>query len=57
MSDQAVDSLTRGSFWHKDSLITHVPYELQPILIFSPVANFRHHPLVHDRIKLCLIKC
>ena len=50
MSDQAVilpnDSPMRGSFWQKDSLITHILFdthilfELQPIIIFSPVANF-----------------
>ena len=39
------DSLVRGSFWHKDSLITHIVFELQPVMIFSPVANFGHHPL------------
>ena len=30
----------RGSFWKKDSLITYILFELQPITIFSPVANF-----------------
>ena len=35
----------RGSFWYKDSLITLILFELQPIMIFSPVANFGHHPL------------
>ena len=49
MSDQTVvcqnDSPMRGSFWHKDSLITHILFELQPIMLFSPVANFGHHPL------------
>ena len=28
-----------------DSLITHILFELQPIMVFSPVANFGHHPL------------
>ena len=40
----------RGSFWHKDSLITHILFELQPIMIFSPVANFGHHPLLHMNV-------
>ena len=35
----------RGSFWCKDSLITHLLFELQPIMILSSVANFGHHPL------------
>ena len=30
----------RESFWQKDSLITHILFELQPFIIFSPVANF-----------------
>ena len=38
--------LMRGSFWHKDSLITHILFELQPIMIFSLVANFGDHSLV-----------
>ena len=36
----------RESFWQKDSLITHILYELQPIIIFSPVANFGDQPQV-----------
>ena len=38
------DSPIRGSFWQKDSLITHIFFELQPIMIFSPVANFWASP-------------
>ena len=30
----------RGSFWQKKSFITHILFEIQPIIIFSPVANF-----------------
>ena len=30
------DSLTRGSFWQKDSLITHILFDLWLIMIFSP---------------------
>ena len=33
-------SPTRGSFWQKNSFITQILFELQPIIIFSPVANF-----------------
>ena len=36
--------LARGwmgeSFWQKDSLITHILFELQPIMIFSLVSKF-----------------
>ena len=35
----------RRSFWQKDSLITHILFELWLIMIFSPVANFGQHPL------------
>ena len=34
------DPPMRESFWQKDSLITHIIFELQPIIIFCPVANF-----------------
>ena len=34
------------SFWQKDSLITHILFEHMPIMIYSPVANLMHHPLV-----------
>ena len=33
------------SFWQKDSLITHTPFELWLIMIFSPVANFAQQSL------------
>ena len=39
------DFLMRGSFWQKDSLKTHILFELQPIIIFSPVANFGNQSL------------
>ena len=29
-----------GSFWQKDSLITHILFELWLIMVFRPVANF-----------------
>ena len=35
----------RGSFWQKDSLITHILFELCLIMIVCPVANLMHHPL------------
>ena len=34
------NSPRRETFWQKDSLITHILFELQPITIFSPVKNF-----------------
>ena len=34
------DSPMRGSFWQKDSFITYILFELQPVIIFSPVVNF-----------------
>ena len=33
-------SSMRGSFWQKNSFITDILFELKPIIIFSPVANF-----------------
>ena len=39
------DSQMAEYFLQKDSLITHILFELQSIIIFSPVANFGHHPL------------
>ena len=33
------------SIWLKDSLITHILFELWLIMIFSPVANFAQQPL------------
>ena len=40
--------LLGGSFWQKVSLITHTPFELQPIIIFSPVA-------VYTSLHICAI--
>ena len=34
------DFLVEESFWQNNSLVTHILFELQPIIIFSPVANF-----------------
>ena len=36
----------RRSFWQKNSFITHILFELQPIIIFSPVANFGNQSIV-----------
>ena len=36
----------RGSFWQKNSFITHILFVLQPIIIFSPVANFGNQSIV-----------
>ena len=36
----------RGSFWQKNSFITHILLELQPIIIFSPVANFGNQSII-----------
>jgi hypothetical protein len=38
------------SFCQKDSLITHILFELWLIMIFSPVANFAQHPLLTTRL-------
>ena len=35
-----------GSFWQKDSLITHILFELWLIMIFSSVANFAQQSLL-----------
>ena len=40
------------SFWQKDSLITHIIFELQPIMIFSLVANFGDQSLIIMHINL-----
>ena len=36
-------ALTGESFWQKDSLIIHTLFELQPIMIFSLIANQSLH--------------
>ena len=33
------------TFWQKDSLITHILFELWPIMVFRPVANFAQQSL------------
>ena len=53
----------RESFWEKDSLITHILFELQSIFIFSPVANFGNQSLISfkneriekfEKLNLCI---
>ena len=34
------------SFWQNNRLVTHILFELQPIIIFSPVANFGNQSIV-----------
>ena len=41
MSDQT-GSFMGESFWQNKSLVTHILFELQPIMMFSPVANSGH---------------
>ena len=44
----------RESFWQNNSLVAHILYELQPIIIFSPVANFGDQSLY---FFLCIQNC
>ena len=46
-----------GSFWQKDSLITHIPFELWLIMVFSPVANFEQHPLEYNDVFFLVRIC
>jgi hypothetical protein len=38
------------SFWQNNSMVTHILFELQPIIIFSPVANFGDQSLGLQRV-------
>jgi hypothetical protein len=40
------DPLMGESFWQNNSLVTHILFELQPIIIFGPVVNFGDQSLV-----------
>jgi hypothetical protein len=40
------DPLIGESFWQNNSLVTQILFELQLIMLLSPVANFKHHHLV-----------
>ena len=51
------DSLMGESFWQNNSLVTHILFELQPIIIFSPVANFGYHSLVLEMIFSICMHC
>ena len=39
------DLLMVESFWENNRLVNHILFELCLIMIFSPDANFGHHPL------------
>ena len=41
--------------WKRESLITHILFELQPIIIFSPVANFGDQSLYQFSSSLVLL--
>ena len=43
------DRLMGEPFWQNNSLVSHILFELQPMIIFSPVANFGNQSLVLDR--------
>ena len=45
------DPLMGESFWQNKSLVTHILFEPQPIIIFSPVANFGDQSLGLDLKK------
>ena len=56
LSFSQIDSAIGGSFWPKDSLISHILFELHmPIQIFSPVYLFLGHPLLPLKESLILI--
>ena len=38
------------SFWQNNNLVTHIIFELQPIIIFSAVANFGDQSLSFEII-------
>ena len=42
------DPLMGESFWQNNSNVTHVIFELQPIIIFSPVANFGNQSIIQN---------
>ena len=45
------DPLMGEPFWQNNSLVSHILFELQPIIIFSPVANFGNQSLITDMTK------
>ena len=40
------DPLMGEPFWQNNSLVSHILFELQPLIIFSPVANFGNQSLI-----------
>ena len=48
------DPLMGERFWQNNSLVIHILFELQPIIIFSPVANFGNQSL-YQLINLYLL--
>jgi len=42
------DPLMGEPFWQNNSLVSHILFELQPIIIFSPVANFGNQSLPRE---------
>ena len=40
------DLLLGEPFWQNNSLVSHILFELQPIIIFNPVANFGNQSLI-----------
>ena len=40
------DPLMGEPFWQNNSLVSHILFELQPIIIFNPVANFGNQSLI-----------
>ena len=40
------DPLMGEPFWQNNSLVSHILFELQPIIISSPVANFGNQSLI-----------
>ena len=46
-----------GSFWQKDSLITHILFDLWLILIFSPVTIFAQQSLCNKKSTIYIQIC
>ena len=45
------DPLMGKSFWQNNSLLTHILFELCLFMIFSPVANLMHHPILYKNFS------
>ena len=48
------DPLMGEPFWQNNSLVSHILFELQPIIIFSPVANFGNQSLLNVKSAVSL---